>query len=176
MVTIRLFVHAIAWALSLSPLYGYSYNLQIWIKRRLTLFYVYKDFVVIPYFSFTISQANVNNDVFMLGQGVSEQRQFSLESRRYIGCKAKLSDWIFKLISENTSDVHSFCDIFAGTGVIAHRALKIYDSVIVNDFLFSNNVMYKAFFGAGEWDKGKVFKLITAFNKVNAKKLSTKIL
>jgi len=107
----------------------------------------------------------------MLGQGVSEQRQFSLESRRYIGCKAKLSDWIFKLISENTSDVHSFCDIFAGTGVVAHRALGIYDRVIVNDFLFSNNVMYKAFFGDGEWNKGKVSKLITAFNKVNAKKL-----
>ena len=54
-----------------------------------------------------------------------EKRRFSLESRRYIGCKTKLVDWIFNLINEQTHDVHSFCDIFAGTGVVAHRALQV---------------------------------------------------
>ena len=52
-----------------------------------------------------------------------EERRFSLESRRYIGCKTKLVDWIFNLIDKQTHDVRSFCDIFAGTGVVAHRAL-----------------------------------------------------
>ena len=46
-----------------------------------------------------------------------EERRFSLESRRYIGCKTKLVDWIFNLIDKQTHDVRSFCDIFAGTGV-----------------------------------------------------------
>lgn len=40
-----------------------------------------------------------------------EERRFSLESRRYIGCKTKLVDWIFGLIDEHTHEIHSFCDI-----------------------------------------------------------------
>ena len=69
---------------------------------------------------------------------IVEERRFSLESRRYIGCKTKLVDWIFNLINEQTHDVHSFCDIFAGTGVVTHRALQTYERVVVNDFLHSN--------------------------------------
>ncbi|MBO2523621.1 MAG: DNA-binding protein [Bacteroidetes bacterium] len=100
-----------------------------------------------------------------------ECKRFSLESRRYIGCKAKLTDWIFDLIEQNTYDVHSFCDIFAGTGVVANRALQQYERVVVNDFLYSNNLVYQAFFGNGEWSEEKVEKLISGFNKLQAKNL-----
>jgi len=93
--------------------------------------------------------------------------RFSLESRRYIGCKTKLVDWIFNLIDNNTHDVHSFCDIFAGTGVVAHRALQTYERVVVNDFLHSNNIMYRAFFSPTEWDEDKVQSIIADFNSVN---------
>lgn len=100
-----------------------------------------------------------------------EKRRFSMESRRYIGCKAKLVDWIFGLIDEHTHDIHSFCDIFAGTGVVAHRALQKYDRVIVNDFLHSNNVMYRAFFAPGKWNKEKMQAIIHDFNNVRPNKL-----
>ena len=100
-----------------------------------------------------------------------EERRFSLESRRYIGCKTKLVDWIFSLINEQTHDVHSFCDIFAGTGVVAHRALQTYERVVVNDFLHSNNVMYRAFFAPTEWDEGRVQTIIEEFNSVNPNKV-----
>ena len=96
-----------------------------------------------------------------------EERRFSLESRRYIGCKTKLLDWIFDLIDEYTQDVCSFCDIFAGTGVVAHRALQQYRRVVVNDFLYSNKVMYQAFFGTGEWSEAKVQAIINDFNALN---------
>ena len=89
---------------------------------------------------------------------INKDNLFSLESRRYIGCKTKLVDWIFSLIDEHTHDVHTFCDIFAGTGVVAHRALQKYDWVIVNDFLHSNNVIYRAFFAPTEWDEKKSAK------------------
>lgn len=36
---------------------------------------------------------------------------FSIESRRYIGNKAKLIDWIMEVIGEEASDAQSFCDI-----------------------------------------------------------------
>ncbi len=107
----------------------------------------------------------------MLGDSVNSSWRFSLESRRYIGCKAKLTDWIFEQISENTHDVHSFCDIFAGTGVIAHRALQQYDRVLVNDFLYSNNVMYKAFFDDSEWNEKKIEDILCEFNHLKAKNL-----
>lgn len=98
----------------------------------------------------------------------TEDRRFSLESRRYIGCKTKLVDWIFGLIDEYTHDVHSFCDIFAGTGVVAHRALQIYERVAVNDFLHSNNVIYHAFFDPSEWSEEKVQSIINGFNAIVA--------
>lgn len=97
--------------------------------------------------------------------------RFSMESRRYIGCKTKLVDWIFSLISEHTHDVFSFCDIFAGTGVVAHRALQTYERVVVNDFLYSNNIMYRAFFAPTEWCEDKVQEIIDEFNTVDPKNL-----
>lgn len=105
----------------------------------------------------------------MLGKNVNQR--FLLESRRYIGCKTKLIDWIFSLIGEHTHDVHSFCDIFAGTGVVSQRALLKYERVVVNDFLYSNNVMYQAFFGNGVWDEDKVERLINIFNNIDSKTL-----
>ena len=96
---------------------------------------------------------------------------FSIESRRYIGCKTKLVDWIFSLIDEQTHDVHSFCDIFAGTGVVAHRALQTYERVVVNDFLHSNNVMYRAFFAPDEWSEEKVQTIVNEFNDIKPAKI-----
>lgn len=95
------------------------------------------------------------------------QSTYRLESRRYIGCKAKLVDWIFNIIESETEDVHSFCDIFAGTGSVANRAFKLYDHVIVNDFLFSNNIIYKAFFQDEPWRKAKILELFDYYNSVN---------
>ena len=100
-----------------------------------------------------------------------DQTRFGIESRRYIGCKTKLVDWIFDLIEENTHDIHSFCDIFAGTGVVAHKALMKYERVVVNDFLHSNNIMYRAFFAPAEWNEERVQSIINEFNALNPKKV-----
>lgn len=97
---------------------------------------------------------------------------YKLESRRYIGCKAKLVDWIFDLIQKETQDVHSFCDIFAGTGSVANRAFALYDKVIVNDFLHSNNIMYKAFFQDSPWDEAKVRHILDQYNSIDTSTLS----
>ncbi len=94
-------------------------------------------------------------------------KPYKLESRRYIGCKAKLVDWIFGIIKEQTRDVESFCDIFAGTGSVSNRAIQLYPKVIMNDFLYSNNILYKAFFEEGEWNKEKILNLLDAFNGID---------
>jgi adenine-specific DNA-methyltransferase len=69
-----------------------------------------------------------------------------------------------QIIKEETEDVHIFCDIFAGTAAVSHQAIKHYDKVIINDFLFSNNVIYNGFFAAGDWDREKLCDIITAYN------------
>ncbi|MCD8024431.1 MAG: DNA adenine methylase, partial [Candidatus Gastranaerophilales bacterium] len=80
---------------------------------------------------------------------------FNLENRRYIGSKANLSDWIIKLIQENCSgDI--FADIFAGTAIISKKASKKYSKLIVNDFLYSNIVIYKAFFDNNDWNRERL--------------------
>ena len=96
---------------------------------------------------------------------------YQIESRRYIGCKAKLVEWIFQKIADETADVHSFCDIFAGTGSVSNRALDIYGHVIINDFLYSNQVLYNAFFADGEWDAVKIDNILQRFNEVDASRL-----
>lgn len=98
-------------------------------------------------------------------------KPIGIASRRYIGSKAKLLDWIFDTIDQNTNDVHSFCDIFAGTGVVTNAALSKYERVIMNDLLYSNNVIYKAFFAPGEWNKDKVTSIINYYNGLNPDKL-----
>ena len=70
---------------------------------------------------------------------------FQIWNRRYTGSKYKLADWISNLISENCAG-NSFCDIFAGTGVMSKQMLDLVDEIYINDFLFSNEVIYKAFF------------------------------
>ena len=93
---------------------------------------------------------------------------FKLESRRYIGSKTKLTDWIEEIINKEIKKADSFCDIFAGTGTVANRFLDKYKSVIVNDFLFANNIIYKAFFGPGEWDAEKLGKILDRYNSLSA--------
>lgn len=94
-----------------------------------------------------------------------------LESRRYIGCKQKLIDWIFELIQANTKNIQTATDIFAGTGVITKKMLTLYPKVIMNDTLFSNNVIYKAFFEDSDWNKEKITQKISEYNALDANKI-----
>ena len=88
--------------------------------------------------------------------------KFKIANRRYTGSKLKLKDWIKDLIIKNCFDCSSFCDIFAGTGVITDTLINEYDTFIVNDFLFSNEIIYKAFHNAQQclhiYQKNKVKK------------------
>ncbi len=63
--------------------------------------------------------------------------KFNLRSRRYIGNKAKLTDWIMNIIQKETKGKDTFIDIFAGTAVVAKEAMKTYKNVILNDILYS---------------------------------------
>lgn len=68
-----------------------------------------------------------------------------INNRRYIGSKFKLLEFIFENI--NSNEYKTFSDVFAGTGIVGYKALeKGFKSVIFNDLLFCNYVIYYAFF------------------------------
>lgn len=77
---------------------------------------------------------------------------FDIWNRRYTGSKYKLAEWIENLIAENCEG-DSFCDIFAGTGIISYTMLKTMKKIYINDFLYSNEIIYKAFFEPSKYSK-----------------------
>ena len=81
-------------------------------------------------------------------------------------------DWIFNIITNETENVHSFCDLFAGTGVIANKAIQLYDKIVINDFLYSNYSIYQAFFGKGIWSENHILSLINEYNNLHADDLA----
>ncbi len=95
---------------------------------------------------------------------------FEIWNRRYTGSKYKLADWIFDIIDKYCNG-DSFCDIFAGTGIISYHAISKMQSIILNDFLFSNEIIYKAFFLQEAYDVDKISKYKELFQSYGEIKL-----
>ncbi len=99
-------------------------------------------------------------------------KPINLESRRYIGSKAKLTNWILDTIKSETNNSKTFLDIFAGTASVAKAAFNHYDTVIVNDTLIANNFIYKAFFQTGKWNREKLEIILNNYNQINPNEIS----
>lgn len=91
--------------------------------------------------------------------------RYNLENRRYIGNKNKLMNWISGLLEEYTTG-NTFFDVFAGTGTVSKYILPKYNKIILNDFLFSNNVIFKAFFEKKNYDKNKILDYQHLFQEI----------
>jgi adenine-specific DNA-methyltransferase len=92
---------------------------------------------------------------------------YQIQNRRYIGNKQKLLNWIFSIIGKECTESKTFTDIFAGTGIVSSVATEHYDKVIINDFLFSNNIIYKAFFDDKKYDEDKINNIIRNYNNIS---------
>ena len=93
---------------------------------------------------------------------------FSIENRRYVGNKYKLINWIEENISKECPGCNSFFDIFAGTGAVSGYLLKNYDTLIINDFLYSNNIIYEAFFHNKPYNIEKIQSIKENYNKLTS--------
>ena len=60
--------------------------------------------------------------------------QFDIWNRRYTGSKYKLSTWISEIIDQYCKG-DTFCDIFAGTGIVSYDRLNKQKEIIINDFI-----------------------------------------
>ena len=95
-----------------------------------------------------------------------------LESRRYIGNKAKLTRWIMDIINEHTGGFNTFFDVFAGTASVSKAAIPYAKKIIMNDFLSSNNIIYQAFFANGIYDMNKLYTIIEYYNSIDPNSLN----
>ena len=118
--------------------------------------------------AYEISAEKIQETYFHVPQ--IKKNHFQLQNRRYIGNKHKLIEWIFSILDKECKG-KSFTDIFAGTGVVAAVASKHFDEIILNDFLHSNQVIYKAFFDNGEWNQEKINAIIKDYNNINGEDL-----
>ena len=155
--------------------------------QNLAKFYNYSEQELIKYLiSDKILYEIQNEDFGMEGFLLAEQRikyglslfndyenleKFDLQSRRYIGNKAKLTDWIMEIIHKETEGNETFIDIFSGTAIVAREAMKTYKKVVLNDILFSNNIAYKAFFDNSKWDSKKIVDIVNEYNTLNPKEI-----
>jgi adenine-specific DNA-methyltransferase len=119
----------------------------------------------------TVVVENTLEEITIEKEKVTKTSPISLESRRYIGNKNKLLTWIFDTIAQNTQDAHIFFDLFAGTGTVGKFAMQTYQKVILNDILYSNEIIYKAFFQVSEWDKTKIENIINSYNNLDTNTL-----
>lgn len=93
-------------------------------------------------------------------------KEFQINNRRYLGSKERLLTFIDTVIKENTHNIKSVADIFAGTGVVANMFASEGKSIIINDILHSNHVIYKAFFGTQKYDYCKIDKALKKINNL----------
>lgn len=96
---------------------------------------------------------------------------YQIWNRRYTGSKYKLSNWISGLIHENCVG-NSFCDLFAGTAIMSKQMIDSIDEIYINDFLYSNEIIYKAFFEQSDYDLKKLEILKNGFMETPLSQIS----
>ncbi|RLA08009.1 MAG: hypothetical protein DRQ51_04075 [Gammaproteobacteria bacterium] len=85
------------------------------------------------------------NNKHYFQQKKSKLGHFQLQNRRYLGNKYKLLGFIEDIVNQKCSGIRSFCDIFAGTGVVGERFNNRNISIISNDFLSANHICLQTF-------------------------------
>lgn len=96
---------------------------------------------------------------------------YQIWNRRYTGSKYKLSNWISGLIHDNCAG-NSFCDLFAGTAIMSKQMIDSIDEIYINDFLYSNEIIYKAFFEQSDYDPKKLDFLKNGFMETPLSQIS----
>ncbi len=96
---------------------------------------------------------------------------FNIQNRRYTGSKLKITNWIKQIINKECKNCTSFFDVFAGTGIVSASLINTFSEFYINDFLYSNNAIYEAFFGDGYYDEDKINKFFIKYHNIAADSL-----
>ncbi|NOZ90217.1 MAG: DNA adenine methylase, partial [Epsilonproteobacteria bacterium] len=98
---------------------------------------------------------------------IIDNNLFSISQRRYLGNKSNLLEFIVEIVNSEIGKFNSFCDIFAGTGVVGSYFNREDRKIVSNDLLYHNFVALKAFLDDNRFDKEKISNIIDSFNNIN---------
>ncbi len=103
---------------------------------------------------------------------MKSEKLYKINNRKYLGSKTKLLKEIYSTVESLTKGKYStLIDIFGGTGSVSNEFIRRGKKVIVNDFLDSNFIIYKAFFeNDPDLDRKKIRKIRSEFNCENFSK------
>ncbi|MFM7204265.1 MAG: DNA adenine methylase [Myxococcota bacterium] len=79
-----------------------------------------------------------------------------IHSRRYLGAKTRLLDFLDSVMRAEVGPFESFADLFAGTGVVAHHFNQPEVRVLAVDLLRLNEVALRTFLGITEVDETRL--------------------
>ena len=95
-----------------------------------------------------------------------ERRLFSINNRRYLGNKFRITRFIREIADRNCPDASSFADIFSGTGSVSYAFRD--KRLILNDFLYSNYLANLAWFSPEHFRRSMLENLIDTYNSMAA--------
>lgn len=90
----------------------------------------------------------------------------TINSRRYTGSKYWLLPQLRSIMRERGFLGGRLFDVFGGTGVVTAGLLQDVDSAVINDFLYSNEIIYKAFFRQEAYDADKLQRTSAKYNSM----------
>lgn len=95
---------------------------------------------------------------------------FNISSRRYLGNKYKLLDFITEVVESNCQNINTVCDIFSGTGSVASAFLD--KQLIVNDMMYSNYMAALTWFSPQSVDMNKLIEIVFEANEMDYSSVS----
>lgn len=93
-------------------------------------------------------------------------QKFNIGNRRYLGNKYKLLEWIKGIIDEHCTNVHSFFDVFSGTGSVASAFID--KRLVVCDMMKSNYYAALCWFSPQAIDRQKIANILEYYNYFDA--------
>lgn len=92
-------------------------------------------------------ELNTVKKIDILTQLIDPKSYFSIENRRFLGNKHKLLGFVEEIVSKRCGVFETFCDIFAGTGIVGAWFNEKNTKIISNDLLQSCYIPLKTFLG-----------------------------
>jgi len=100
----------------------------------------------------------------------NEQQLLQIHNRRFLGNKTKLLGFIGDIVADKCRGYYSFCDIFAGTGVVGHYFNRPDTKVISNDILDSSFASLQCWLNTKNYNREKISNIIDHLNNLQPKK------
>lgn len=98
------------------------------------------------------------------------EQLLQIHNRRFLGNKTKLLGFIGDIVTDKCRGYQTFCDIFAGTGVVGHYFNRPDVKIISNDILSSSYASLQCWLNTKTYDKERIASFIAHLNNLKPKK------